>query len=63
MVKPLHIVVCKCSGNKMMWIGQKRGRKNGDKNVSKSIRAAEFFNDLSPVLNLIFQMPDLAQEA
>ncbi|WP_200154560.1 hypothetical protein [Chromatium okenii] len=47
----------------MMWIGQKRGGKNGDKNVSKSIRAAEFFNDLSPVLNLIFQMPDLAQEA
>jgi len=47
----------------MMWIGQKRGGKNSDKNVSKSIRAVEFFNDLSPVLNLIFQMPDLAQEA
>jgi len=38
----------------MMWIGQKRGGENSDKNVSKSIRAAEFFNDLSLVLNLIF---------
>jgi hypothetical protein len=43
----------------MMWIGAQIRLKSRNKIVSKSIRAAENFNDLSAVFNLIAQRCDL----